>query len=252
MGGVVLCLLKFPSCASDNEKVHPEAGIGVLSFDIDANVAYKTKAVNENDYQNVDNYMVEIFNDGVSVKKYEYGKMPLKIEIGAGNYVAKAYMGIDLPASTTDMYVEGQSNFTIQAGETTETTVVCKPVCAKIIMEYDPEMDSYFSNYGVEFQTTAIGAGNTFPLLNKKTDPVYLRVGADENITVKLLMTKKSDGSTATSVTSYKLSPLTALTLKVKPMFLQGNLGLNVTVDDSTNDKDITVELPADWVSATK
>lgn len=247
---IFLGLSGFSSCSSDGDKFLSENGMGVLSFDIDTDISYKTKAVNEDEYQNVDNYIVDILNGGTVTKTFKYSEMPTKVELGTGEYSIKAHMGEDDPASTTGMYAEGTSSFSIKKGEVTEVAVMCQPVCAKILMEYDPTMGDYFSNYGVEFQTVAIGTDKKFSLADKKTDPVYLRVSKDENIKVFIKMTKKSDGSTAISSTSHKVSPLTALTLKVKPTIVQGNLGITITIDDSTNDKDVTVEIPSDWVNA--
>ena len=117
-------------------------------------------------------------------------------------------------------------------------------------MEYDNTMGDYFSNYGAIFETKAIGVGKNFSLANKVTTPVYLRVDANEKIKVQISMTKKSDETTAVIDKEFTVSPQTALTLSVKPAIVQGNLGISITIDESTNDKDVIVEIPADWATA--
>lgn len=253
VGLMLTGLLSLFACSSENDSLsgNDETKKGMLSLDMSAAINYQTKAVSESDYANADNYTVEILNsDNVITESYLYKDMPLTIPLGAGNYTLKAYKGKDEPASITGMYVEGTNSFEIESGKTTNASVVCKPVCAKIIMEYDTTMDDYFSNYGVTFETKAIGTGKTFSLANKSTTPAYLRVDVNERIKIQISMTKKLDGTTAIIDKEFTVSPQTALTLSVKPTIVQGNLGISITIDESTNDKDVIVEIPADWATA--
>lgn len=252
-GLMLTSIISLFACSSENDPLsgNDETKKGMLSLDMSATINYRTKAINESDYANADNYTVNILNsDNVVTESYLYKDMPLTIPLGAGSYTLKAHKGKDEPASITGMYVEGSNSFEIESGKTTSASVVCKPVCAKVIMEYDNTMDDYFSNYAVLFETKAIGTGKNFSLANKATTPVYLRVDANEKIKVQISMTKKSDGTTAIIDKEFTVSPQTALTLSVKPAIVQGNLGISITIDESTNDKDVIVEIPADWATA--
>lgn len=65
--------LTTQSCSSSEEPANME-GTGSITLSVTAQAAF-TKAVNENAYNNVDNYTVQIINDkGTSVKEFLYSE----------------------------------------------------------------------------------------------------------------------------------------------------------------------------------
>lgn len=44
------------------------------------------------------------------------------------------------------------------------------------------------------------------------------------------------------------MSPLMFKTIKLKPVLSNGSIGIEITVDESTNDKNVEIEVPSDWV----
>lgn len=241
------------SCSSDEEVAQGEKGVGILSFDISTDTKFQSRAVDESDYRNLDNYTVQLLDgEGEVYKEYQYDKLPVSLEVEPGTYQLKAFYGEDKPASTTSMYVEGVSaQATVEAGqeEPVRMSVTCKPVCAKVQVAFDKEaLDKYFSDYSVTFKTVALG-DDSFIWKKADTDPVYLKVNNNE--VVKYTVTAKyTDTSIADAVVegTYTLSPKSGLTLSVAPAG-DGTLGLTITIDKSTNDIEQDIEVPNEWVN---
>ena len=57
----------------------------------------------------------------------------------------------------------------------------------------------------------------------------------------------KKDGKTTPLSKTYNLSPEEVLMIKVKPVTSNGNLGITIEVDDTTNDRPIDIEIPSNW-----
>lgn len=249
-----VCLLlgfaAFTACTSDEEEALIPEGKGYVKLSLNADTGFKaTKAVNESEYQNVDEYTVQIFQDGKQIgenRTYSEIKEQL-IELSRGTYTVKAFKGEDLPASTTSMYVVGSKDVNI-ANEIKEVSFVCKPVCAKVKVEFDPLMDQYFENYWVDFRTEAMGETD-YTWLKDYTLPCYMKVNEKENVSVVINLIKKEGIKSETSIEkTYEMSPLMFKTIKLKPVLSNGSIGIEITVDESTNDKNVEIEVPSDWV----
>lgn len=245
---MLLCAVGFTACSSDADDVIAENGIGYVSLALNADTGFgkATKAVDESVYGNVENYTVEIWKDGklIQGKSWLYPDVPEFIELTSGGYELKAYYGEDKPASTTGMYVEGKKTFNVNANQTT-VSLTCQPVCAKVKVEFDPTMAEYFSDYSITFQTKAL-EDLSFVWKKGDKDPVYLKVENNETITTTYNLVKK-DGKTTPLSKTYNLSPKKFLTIKVKPVTSNGNLGITIEVDDTTNDRPIDIEIPSNW-----
>ena len=80
-------------------------------------------------------------------------------------------------------------------------------------------------------------------------DPVYLKVEKGESISVDFTFTPKSGSKNTTVSKTYTVNPNEALKITLKPAASEnGNLGITITIDGSTNDETINIEIPADWV----
>lgn len=246
-GGLLLC-----ACSSEEEAALTAEGKGLVRIGLSADTGFstQTKAVTESDYENLENYTVQIWKDGSQEgSDYTYGDIEGQlIELDErGTYTVKAFMGEDIAASRNSMYVVGSQDVVI-ANEPKDVSFTCKPVCAKVKVVFDSSMEQYFENYSVNFYTKALGEGN-FQWLASDTDPVYLKVDNEEPVTAIINLTKK-DGvkADATITRNYTLSPLMSKTITIKPTVSQGSVGISITIDSSTNDQEVDIEVPADWV----
>lgn len=248
-----VCLLlgfaAFTACTSDEEEALIPEGKGYVKLSLNADTGFQTKAVDESEYQNVDEYTVQIFQEGKQIgedRTYSEIKEQL-IELPRGTYTVKAFKGEDLAASTNSMYVVGSKDVTI-ANKVEEVSFVCKPVCAKVKVEFDPTMDQYFDNYWVDFTTEAMGETD-YTWQKDYTLPCYMKVNEKENVSVVINLVKKEGFNSATSISkTYEMSPLMFKTIKLKPVLSNGSIGIEITVDESTNDTNVEIEVPSDWV----
>lgn len=251
LGGVLLCAGAFIVSCSSDEELTP-SGEGTISLDIRTETGFLSRAVNEADYMDVNNYTVQVLNGEDVVAEFGKGEtIPTSYKVAAGTYQVKAFYGEDKPASTESMYVEGVSEEVVLADkETKSVSVVCKPVCAKVTVNFSDEMDVYFEDYSVAFSTTAL-AGETFVWKSDATDPVYLKVGNEE--LVKATITAVKDGSPITVEKEYTMSPLDALNITVNPKVdepEEGAANISIEIVTTTNDIEQDVTVPNDWTTA--
>ena len=88
---------------------------------------------------------------------------------------------------------------------------------------------------------------SSFVYKKDETDPLYLKVNKNEEISVNFSLTSTT-GKRTTIDKPYPLSPNEALTITVKPIIDKGNLGITIEINDQTNDIPIDIEIPSDWV----
>lgn len=246
MGAVVA------SCSSDGEAVESAAqGEGLIAFEVKAETGFRSRAVNEAEYKDLDNYTVQLLSNSEVYREWNYKDLPGELKVPVGTYQLKAFYGEDKAVSTTSMYVEGVSS-SVEIAEGQEgvkpLSVTCRPVCAKVAVNFNKEgLDKYFSDYSVTFKTIALGTG-TFVWKKDDTDAAYLKVNQNEGVKVTIKANNKSDGSAITPIEkTYTLSPQSGLTLNVGPSGA-GTIGIEITIDESTNDINKPIEVPGDWV----
>ena len=241
------------SCSSEDEAVQGATeGEGLISFDVTTETGFQSRAVNEADYANINNYTVQLLKDGEVQNEWKKSLLPVTTKVDAGTYYLKAFYGEDKAASTTSMYVEGVGEeVVVEANqeEPAKLSVVCKPVCAKVKVEFDAEaMEEYFSDYYVEFGTAALGS-EKFKWGKDASDPVYLKVNANESVKYTITAKYKETSIDDAVVNgTYTLSPSDGLTLKIAPEG-DGGLGFKITINTDTNDHEQDIEVPSDWVT---
>ena len=147
--------LMITSCAS-NEDPAENNGSGSIQLGVTASAVF-TKAVNENDYGDINRYSVQILNDKSSVvEEFIYSEKPERISLNNGNYTLKAFYGTESNASRDGFYVKGETSFTVNGEELQEVNVECKPTCGKVKVSFANNMSQYFSNYSVVYETAAL------------------------------------------------------------------------------------------------
>ncbi len=241
--------LMITSCAS-NEDPAENNGSGSIQLGVTASAVF-TKAINENDYGDINRYSVQILNDKSSVvEEFIYSEKPERISLNNGNYTLKAFYGTESNASRDGFYVKGETSFTVNGEELQEVNVECKPTCGKVKVSFANNMSQYFSNYSVVYETAALKETGSSAIWQKNdTEPWYLKVNAEgESVKASINFTRISDNKSATVEKTYTLAPGKSWTLNIAPQDNNGSLGIVVTIDESTDDEEIDIEVPSEWI----
>lgn len=252
------------SCSSDDEPIVPD-GMGVVRLTLETGMNYEasTKAVDEAPYKNIDNYNKKWYQKGYSESGEDiWTEITAPEEIDGtytlfkGSYKIVAdykeeYKGVT--ASQEGFYSVGESSF-IVSDTPANVEVVCEPTHGKMTVAFGDQMASYFDDYKVEISTPKL-AGNSETLTWGKveTNPWYLLVDEDgETVTATIKLTPKAEYSISTTeiVRTHTLAPNKAWKLNVNASYepSNGNLSITITIDEGTNDKTQTIEIPLEWL----
>lgn len=244
---LALCPMVLFSCA-DTSRTDEESGTVRIALAADAGFA--TRSVDEGSYTNVDNYRVQVLDSSNEVQcDYLFSDIPTSIRLQNGSYRLVASYGEDSAASRNGFRVEGATDFNVEGTDQT-ISVSCSPLCGKVAVKFDPSMQTYFSDYSVEYETKALKTAGTFALWAKgDSDPWYLKLDeSGERVKATIKVTRKSDSKATSLERTYDLERNKAWTLNIAPKNEDGGLGLSITVDESTDDKTVDIVVPADWI----
>lgn len=156
-----IVLLGFPAlvalaaCSADQpgSENGGKGGYGYVSLGLSADTAYiATKATS--DPENADEYKVRIYKGEEIVASFLFGEKEESLPLEAGDYIAKASWGTLVAAAFDSLYVEGESKFTIKDGETTPVKLDCRPMNAKVTVDYDAKVKDAYSDYSVSMSTS--------------------------------------------------------------------------------------------------
>ena len=240
---------------------------GKVTLDLTSGVEFatSTRVVDESSYQNVGNYNVVITDSKGNSKfsgTYATLQSRLPLELDLGSYSISASYGTEYAASRDGFLATGSNTFTISAGNTVSTTVNCTPTAGKGLVAFDNAMSTYYDTYSVDFTGTA-ALGNSVAHWGKDdTAPYYLALSENgETVNYTIYLTAKSDYATqqngekkaeATATGSFQLQRNTAKKLTIKPNYTpttDGGLAITITIDDSTNDIPVDIEVPVTWIN---
>lgn len=265
----------FASCMNEKDidltPVKEKAqGSLVLNLTSDATFDSETRAVNEDSYKNTSDYNVKIShldkdNDDdvlIECKASELSSYLPKTVV-AGSYRIEASYGKEHAASRDEFLMFGRKDVTVKAKQETTVNLDCSPTCGKVSVAFDEEMATYYEDYSVSFGGTKALGANRFVWAKDDTAPWYIALietkTAVINYTISLTakedyMHKDGTGATQTTGTatgSFELTRNKACKLTIKPNYTpstDGGLNLTIEIDDTTNDKDITWEVPVAWI----
>ncbi len=265
LGAVLFVGMALTSCSQETDIVDPnETGLGQLTLTLNSKTDFivESRAVSEASYANVDNYTVVVTDkDGVEklncLGSEVASKMPLVLPIGA--YTVKAYYGTESAASRNNFYVYGETQGTIKADQKESVAVTCTPTCGRISVNFASEMSTYFSDYNVSFTGTEALAGSSISWLKSDTEPWYVKLNETaETLTFVITVTTKDDyinGGNKEQVTTktgtFTLARNKAYKMNINPVYTptgSGELSFEVTIDDTTEDKEYDIEVPVTWV----
>ena len=237
------------SCSSDEAELQFSEGTGYVSLNLNTNIGFQSRAVNESDYQNLSNYYtVQILKDGNSLHKWDYNDIPEFTELANNTYTMLAICGDSTKAVyTDDLCVLGSKSFTVK-NDSVNVNVTCKPNSARINIEFDEKMDEYFSDYEVRIKTAAQG-GSTYIWDNTTAGPVYFKVKQKESVAMTIKLTPKSGVEADTEIQkTYTLSPADAMKMTLAPVIGSGSLSITITIDETVIEHPVDIEVPSEWV----
>ena len=236
------------SCSSDEAELQFPEGTGYVSLNLNTNIGFQSRAVDESDYQDLSNYTVQILKDGNSLHKWDYNDIPEFTELANNTYTMLAICGDSTKAVyTDDLCVLGSKSFTVK-NDSVNVNVTCKPNSARINIEFDEKMDEYFSDYEVRIKTAAQG-GSTYIWDNTTAGPVYFKVKQNEVVTMTIKLTPKSGVEADTEIQkTYTLSPADAMKMTLAPVIGSGSLSITITIDETVIEHPVDIEVPSEWV----
>ena len=259
----------FTSCLSEEHDIdlNPSAGTkeqGVLDLNLSAATNFdQTRALNENDYRNTLNYNVKVINVAnenviLECKASELSSnLPKKVDIGS--YRIEASYGTERDASRTEFYMFGDAVATIKAKEQKTVTVNCAPTCGKVSVAFDSQMATYYSDYNVTFGGTKKLGAKTFAWSKTDSEPWYIALDKNgETVSYTINLTTKDEylpenatTNTGVATGTFTLERNKAHKLTISPNYkptTDGGVKVSIVIDDSTNDKNITWEVPVTWI----
>ena len=262
----------FYSCASDDREFELPASkqYGTLSIDLTNETEFAlsrdSRTLNEETYKNAANYTVRLVNTSNDNVLFECNYndlsdyLPKTLEIGT--YRVEASYGTERAFSRNEFLCSGSNTFSIQAKEEKKVTVNVSPTCGKLSVAFDSEMATYFDDYSVTFGGTKAMGSSTCAWAKDDTEPWYVALSENgETVNYTISLTAKDDymhsdanGNTSkqASVTgSFQLQRNKAHKLTVRPNYnptTEGALSITITIDESTNDKEYTWEVPVTWI----
>ena len=245
-----------------------KAGSIVLSLDADTRFTSQTRALNEADYRNISDYTVQLYNndsptDLIVNCKYSQLDSYMPSSFDPGTYTVKAFYGTESNFSRNSFYVEGiKNNVTVTAGNLTTVSLTCAPTCGKLSVEFDQEMSTYYDSYDVAFTQAQAFNGSAISWIATDTEPWYVKLAAEgETLRYTINLTAKdqyaytdAQGNKKTSGTvtkEFSLQRNRAYKLKIKPDYTamtEGGIRITIEIDEGTNQVDIPVVVPVDWL----
>ncbi len=260
----------FTSCMSEDQdftvvEKGQKANL-VLDLKADASFGEKTRALTEADYLVTDNYTVEIYNVDKQKSEWtglakDFSSKLLETQV---NYKLVASYGAEHAYSRDQFLMYGETSFSFTTdGEEKNVSVECTPTCGKLVVAFDESMATYYDNYSVTYSGTSAMGNNTITWAKADTEPWYVALeSAGESISYTINLTAKdayahvnTDGTKTTTAvvtgTIAKLERNKAHKLSIKPNYTtatDGTLTLSIVIDETTNDKNVDIEVPVSWI----
>ena len=268
LGAVLLLGTMLGACTQISDFENPvekeqgqeqEQGQGMLSLSLYGGASFTTRALQESSYKNVDNYTVIVVDkDGVEKMNCKGSEVPSKMPLtmSIGSYEIKAFYGTEHSASRDAFYVYGEVKGSIKADQEENVNVVCAPTCGRIEVNFDDVMSTYYSDYYVAFTGTQALGAETISWLKDDSEPWYVKLNeGGERISFTITVTPKEEylnnelqGDTKTG--TFTLDRNKGYKMNVSANYTPTDIGgieLNVTIDESTNDKPVDIEVPIEW-----
>ena len=254
MKGAFLCLLIGCGCSS-TEPAMPE-NESALCLTLKSNTSY-SRLINESEYTQTGNYTVEVYDSKQQIFSELFKNLPLEKEMEPGDYSLKAHFGTNPAMAFDQMYVEGNTTFSIRQGELTHVNVQCVPANARVRVRTSADFDNYFSDYTINLKTKHIDAPFAYTKSDIKAEKdVYFKAdAAGEEIRIELKLTAKNADDQVGAldqpiVRTLKPREAVAITLKPKATVVEGGqiTGVTITIDNGITDENIDIIIPDEFI----
>ena len=257
----------FASCNEREIDLNPNGGSseqGTLILNLNASTDFdQTRALDESTYRNTQNYDVRVINAAnenviLECKASQLSaNLPKKVDIGS--YRVEASYGTEKDASRNEFFMYGEAVTTVKSKEEKAITVNCTPTCGRVSVVFASDMSTYYTDYNVTFGGTKKLGAKTISWAKTDTEPWYIALDKSaETISYTINLTTKdeylpqgSNTNTGTASGTFTLERNKAHKLTITPNYIpttEGGMKLTITIDDSTNDKEITWEVPVTWL----
>lgn len=252
--------------SSCNSKMETESGKGTLILSLSNSPCFEeTKALSENMYRNTDYYDVVVTNaNGKEMLKCKGGELSIKTpkELDMGTYKVIASYGHEFDASRDDFYVEGLATIVMQPKEQRNVEIICEPTCGKVSANFDSAMDTYYSEYSVEYGGTEALGTKKVVFAKGETAPWYIKLAPEGETISYTIRLKAKDAYQVTDAQgnakkeaevsgTFNLKRNKAHKLTIKPNYTpqtDGGMGLTITIDESTEERNVNIEVPVSWI----
>ena len=206
--GVVAAALS--SCSDDNLITEGE---GAANFSVAiAEEATVASARVSNEAALAENCIVYVYSHKGLIRKYRgTNNLPSQLFLASGNYRVTAAAGDSVPASFTDRYFKGATDFTISAGVETPVNVECKIANSVVVVDFGNLADG-LTDYKV---TVSNAAGQLEYTSDKGGEKGYFMMDDGEKTLNWTLTGKQLDGTPYERSGSIdNVKPTTQYTLK--------------------------------------
>ena len=224
-----------------------------------------SKAVNESFYRNTGDYDVVVINasgkEVINCKASELAGTPSK-ELEMGSYDIVASYGKEADASRDNFYVVGNASIVLKPKDEAKVNITCEPTCGKISVSFSSDMSKYCSDYFITFGGTKALGTKVITYAKGETEPWYVKLDpAGEDVAYTLFLTAKDEyqirdangnvKKNAQVAGTFNLLRNKAHKLSIKPNYTpqaDGGMGLSITIDDSTVERNVEIEIPVSWL----
>lgn len=243
---LVLLLVLMTSSCSRREDTFYEPGMGGVRIDLAAQ-APATRADVTDGSLNADDFKVEIINSsGVIFKRWatfaEYKAQNAVVQMNAGGpYTLRATLGDSTASGWDAWFFKGEQQFTVIPQETVDVYAVCRMANIKVAVEYGANIVADYSSYKT---TVTNSRGSLVFDMAHKDEAGYMPVAP---LTVDVALT---DGNGKTwyfrNGSEISAAPGDFITLKLDTDEAPSQeIGLVISVDRTTNDSTVVVDLPS-------
>lgn len=233
-------------CAADD----PFGYKGEGSVRLSTNISEKLTAVSRassTEAELQESTIIWISNARGPVRKFhgmaEASASPVRLI--ADSYTAEAWAGDSVPASFTDRYFYGSTDFRVTAGAATEVTVTCKVANSVVAVDYADDVDDVLTDY-----TMTVGHSQGELTFEGRDDRRgYFMMNSRDHDLTWTLKGRRADGSEYTrtgTITDAARATLYTLHVKCTPQNeVIGGGFLTVTVDETTVDIEDSIDIIA-------
>ncbi|OHX64599.1 DUF4493 domain-containing protein [Flammeovirga pacifica] len=223
----------------EDKNVAYKMGEVVLKIEGDDSL-YPVTYARTNSSMDLSDFCVEVRNEnGVLVKYFEkYTDMPSRLDLKVGTYTIMAISNLKQENAAFEApYYEGVKTFEVVSGETIDVDVICTLSNMKVSVSYDAAFDNYFEDYHVVISNGMTSGSLDF--LKSESRPGYFKVNP---LSLEMFV-KTLDGQEFSK--TFKIEDVAARDyhkIVFSPQIGDGSI--SIEIDDSTNDKEIDIEIP--------